>query len=476
LRFDDQFLLGLANLWRMKLRMILTTLGVTIGIGALTSMVSFGIGMQKNVTDAMRENDLFTSLTVTAQEVDIESAMEGNIEAVVESFKDSIPLLLDEDALKKIENIDGVEIAFPEIVFPVKVRMGDEEAQTTLRALPAAMGQFKPLNELLYGNFFTSDTASAIIINLRVLKDLKKVVKNPANPTKISLEDSARGVRTIPADSILGKNVEIITSVIDVNKIMQNPLRQFMTSTKTPFREAVTPFHVAGILKEPSDFSENRFMSGVIVPIKSAEKIPQLGFSSVWDLLSKTGESEGGYSALYVRVKKTQDLDRVQEKIEEMGYGTFSILEQLDEIKKGFIILDTALGTVGAIALVVAALGIINTMVMSILERTREIGIMKAIGGSENEIKGIFFFEAGAIGLIGGIFGLILGWIVTRIANVVANYYIIQQGGPHVDLFYMPVWLLLGAIAFSIVVSLLAGLYPAMRAAHIDPIEALRHD
>jgi putative ABC transport system permease protein len=187
------------------------------------------------------------------------------------------------------------------------------------------------------------------------------------------------------------------------------------------------------------------------------------------------GKSDG-YSSIYVRAKKIEELEPIKEKIEAMGFGIFSIADQLEEIKKGFIVLDTALGSIGAIALVVAALGIINTMVMSILERTREIGIMKAIGGSENEIKGIFFIEAGSIGLFGGIFGLALGWIVTRIANVVVNYYIARQGGPHVDLFYIPPWLILGALAFSILVSLLAGLYPAVRAARVDPVEALRHD
>ncbi|MBN2030189.1 ABC transporter permease [bacterium] len=474
MRIDDQFLLGLANLWRMKLRMILTTLGVAIGIGALVSMVSFGIGMQKNVTDAIRENDLFTSLTVTGQEIDIQSAMQGNIEGVIESFQAEAPLL-NRDALEKIQSLDGVEIAFPEIVFPVKVRMGNEETQTTLRALPASMGQFKPFNEIPYGHFFASDSASLVLLNPSVLKELKRVVKDPENPVALSWEDSARGVRSVSADSILGKEIEIITSVIDVSKIMQNPLNYLNTTTGRPFREAVTPFRIGGLLKEPSEFSDSRFISGVIAPIGRAEEIPQLGFTSVRDLFDPSGDTEG-YGAFYVRVRRTQDLDRIQEKIEEMGYNTFSIMEQLDEIKKGFIILDTALGTIGIIALFVAALGIINTMVMSILERTREIGIMKAIGGSENEIKGIFFFEAGAIGLIGGIFGLILGWIVTRIANVVANYIVTQQGGPVVDYFYMPIWLLLGAIGFSIFVSLLAGLYPAMRAARVDPVEALRHD
>jgi putative ABC transport system permease protein len=138
--------------------------------------------------------------------------------------------------------------------------------------------------------------------------------------------------------------------------------------------------------------------------------------------------------------------------------------------------MDAILGAIGTIALVVAALGIINTMVMSILERTREIGIMKAIGGSEGEIRTIFFIEAGTIGFIGAVFGLVLGWLVTRVANMIANARFLPAGESPVDFFYFPLWLILGAIVFSLVISLSAGLYPANRAARVNPVEALRHD
>jgi putative ABC transport system permease protein len=115
-------------------------------------------------------------------------------------------------------------------------------------------------------------------------------------------------------------------------------------------------------------------------------------------------------------------------------------------------------------------------MVMSILERTREIGIMKAIGGSDADIRRIFLVEASGIGLLGGVVGVLLGWVVGRAVNFGANIYIQNQGGTPGNLFSLPFWLIGGAIGFSWLVSLIAGSYPARRAAKLDPIQALRHD
>ena len=138
--------------------------------------------------------------------------------------------------------------------------------------------------------------------------------------------------------------------------------------------------------------------------------------------------------------------------------------------------MDMFLLAVAMIGITVASLGIINTMVMSILERYREIGIMKAVGASEKDIKKIFFFESGVIGFLGGVFGLALGWVVSMVINQIANHFLIKQGAPYTDYFSFPWWLCLGAIGFSILVSLGAGLYPAVRAARVDPVVALRHD
>ena len=115
-------------------------------------------------------------------------------------------------------------------------------------------------------------------------------------------------------------------------------------------------------------------------------------------------------------------------------------------------------------------------MIMSILERYSEIEIMKAVGASDRDVQKIFFFESCSIGFMGGVFGLGLGWSVSRIINRVVNFFLAKQGVPYINYFHLTLWLCLAAIGFSVIVSLAAGIYPAARAARIDPVVALRHD
>ena len=135
------------------------------------------------------------------------------------------------------------------------------------------------------------------------------------------------------------------------------------------------------------------------------------------------------------------------------------------------------LGIFGSLALVVASLGIVNTLVMAILERRREIGIMKALGASDGDVKKIFFVEACSMGVLGGALGVGMGWLIGRVINFGTNLYLQRQleAKPQ-EFWYVPLWLVLGAVGFSVLVSLFAGLYPASRAAKLDPVQALRHE
>ena len=136
------------------------------------------------------------------------------------------------------------------------------------------------------------------------------------------------------------------------------------------------------------------------------------------------------YTTVTVKVNRAQDTEAVEKKIKDLGFNAFSIADLLESQKKAFILLDLLLGLVGSIALTVASLGIVNTMVMSILERTREIGVMKAVGGGDADVRKIFLVEASLIGLFGGVFGIALGWAVGRVINAGANYYLSDAGRP----------------------------------------------
>ncbi|NQT27532.1 ABC transporter permease [candidate division KSB1 bacterium] len=473
MKFADITELALSNLTRSKLRAFLTTLGVVIGIGALVAMVSFGTGMQKNVSRAFEENDLFTSLFVTPQKIDFASTMSGDVVALEGIMTKPAPVMND-SVIAEFRKLDGVLQAFPQIQFPVKVKFRGRDTRTTLNGLPAEMGNFAPFNKIPNGKFFESDSEYVAVISPELLADLNLRLREE-DQKALSLEDSSRGMRTVAKDSILGAELEIITTVMDASKISPSPFGSLFGAMNMPVKDHVTTLKISGILKERGEFHGRMLGGSLTVPAVTADRIPRFGFNSVWDLL-KRDQNRGGHGSVYVRAKRVEDVRPIKQAIEDMGFGAYAIIEELDQMRQFFLIFDMALGAIGTIALIVAALGIINTMVMSILERRREIGVMKSVGGSESEIRTIFFIEAGAIGVIGGLFGLVLGWLATRVANLIANVYLARQDVPHVEFFYIPLWLIFGALAFSVIVSLLAGVYPASRAARVDPVEALRHD
>ncbi len=473
MNFLDMTSLAFSNLWHTRLRSFLTVLGVVIGIGALTSMVSFGTGMQKNITDAFTRNDLFTSMNVTSGQINLEEMMEGDLSGIADMMNET-PEPLTDSILQAIRQLEGVEIAFPDETYAGKLMINGREKEQVIQPFPAAMSRYNPYNDLLAGEFYSSDSSQSVVIRWETLKDLGLVVDHPDLAYTLSRKDSLEGTRIVPADSVIGQKISVSTVTINRN-VPASPLGLLLQPDFEPFRETSREYNICGILRPRDQFSFDRFRGGLMVPAATARSVPRLNFSSIWDVLSGD-RREGIYSSIYVRVADMGELSVVRQKIEAMGVSVFAIADELQEIKRAFLIVDSLLGAIGTVALIIAALGIINTMLMSILERTREIGIMKSVGGSENEIKYIFFVEAACIGLVGGIFGLGLGWLVSRIANQVMNSIAIPQDQGYVDLFYFPVWLVLGAVGFSILISLAAGLYPAMRAARIDPVRALRHD
>jgi len=166
----------------------------------------------------------------------------------------------------------------------------------------------------------------------------------------------------------------------------------------------------------------------------------------------------------------------VEDAVKKMGFGALSMLDATRNLQRFFAVLDLFLGIFGSLALAVASLGIINTLVMAILERRREIGIMKAIGASDRDVKLLFFAEAAAMGAVGGVIGVFLGWMLGRVINLGSNFYLRRQQLPPENLWLVPWWLVAGAVGFSVLVTLISGLYPAARAAKLNPVQALHYE
>jgi putative ABC transport system permease protein len=242
------------------------------------------------------------------------------------------------------------------------------------------------------------------------------------------------------------------------------------------------PLRVVGIVDaEAISSGASAFArSGAYVPLAVAEELGVVQGNDMGEIVrNSTGAGGGGgqhYTNLTVKVERPSDVPAVEESVRQMGYSPFSLLDLTRNLSRLFAILDLLLGIFGSLALAVASLGIINTLVMAILERRREIGVLKALGASDKDIRQLFFAEAGVMGLVGGAAGVALGWGIGRVIQFGTAYYLRQQQIPAENIWSVPLWLVVSAIAFSLVISLLAGMYPASRAARLDPVEALRYE
>ncbi|MEE9502250.1 MAG: FtsX-like permease family protein [Candidatus Aminicenantaceae bacterium] len=461
MKLIDYVDLSFSNLWKRKLRTFLTIFGVIIGIGALVAMVSFGKGMQKNVSDQFENLELFNYITVFSESFNPlgfggrsprGQRQRGRSRDSQEEVKGSEPKPLDDEVIAALRSIKGVESVFPDIRFPAEVRVNEEQVFSLIQVLPAEFAQ-STLMSLRAGKAYVSDEEDSLIISDSLLR-------------RIGLKD---------LDTAIGQKVRISTLILDFSNFNPMNLASMIQGENLPIAKEDYEFTIVGITGRMGFGSPTPLRSDVFIPRGTSERMKKLPFTNMWDFFRRTEQSLG-YSVVNIKVESPAFVNAVKTKVQEMGYRTFALIDQFEEIRTGFLFMDMILAAVGMIAIVVASLGIMNTMVMSILERYSEIGIMKAVGAGDGDIKKIFFFESSVIGFFGGVFGLALGWVVSGLINRIINYFLAKQGVPFIDYFNFPWWLCLGAVLFAVVVSLVSGIYPAVRAARVDPVVALRHD
>jgi putative ABC transport system permease protein len=451
MRISDYIEQSFSNLWKKKLRTILTIFGVMIGIGALISMFSFGQGIQDNITKTFNELQLFNYVSVYPRSENyhnISHSEDPNAPEQAGPHKQ----ILDDDFIREVSKIEGVESAFPEVRFPAMIRFNEEEKFSLVQVLPADVCQ-SGLMKLRAGRPYTSSDPNALIISDSLLRRMK--VKEP--------------------ETAIGKQIELSTLTVDLSLSNIPNIVSFLMGKGLPFSRQSYQFTIVGVTEKMGFAGPVPVRSDVFITPAESDNMKKLSLTSIWDLFQASQQAKG-YSMVNIKLSSTKYIEQVKRKMEDKGFRTFALIDHLEEMRTGFIFMNMFLFAVGMIAITVAALGIINTMVMSILERYKEIGIMKAVGASDGDVKKIFLFESGAIGFLGGVLGLILGWLVSMLINQIVNYFMIKQGAPYIDYFSFRWWLCSGAIVFSILISLAAGVYPTMRAARVDPVVALRHD
>jgi putative ABC transport system permease protein len=460
--FRDTFGLALRNLNQAKLRTALTTLGVSIGIASLAGMMSLGVGLEEQLTGRFTQSGLFDAITVTRQAPRFAGRgargrgfgprLNGPARGRGAAPDEPRPPL-DDAAIAALAALPAVREVYPNIRVPVGVTLDQADDFAMASGTPASARNEGAFQSMTAGTFFPDGAADACMLTLDFLK---------------GLTDKA------PAD-VVGRTITLsyATSPVDLPGMVASGAG--MVAPDVP--QSTLLCRISGIVEREPGTLAGAGLSGVMVPLETAKTIDAaISEARRGGAPDGTPANTRTYSSLTVRVSGAEHTQDVEDKIKNLHFTAFSIADALQGAKRAFLILDIVLALIGSIALAVSSLGIVNTMVMSILERTREIGIMKAIGGGDGDIRRIFLVEASTIGLLGGAAGIALGWAVGRIINFGANIYIRSQGGAPGNLFSLPLWLIGGAIAFSWVVSLIAGSYPARRAARLDPIQALRHD
>ncbi len=434
LRIWELMSLAVQGVFRARLRSGLTILGVSIASGSLVCMIAFVLGFQQQLEAPARQLGMFNNIEVFAKSADDDDD------------DDHVQAVLDDAAVEQFEAIEGVEFAYPDLrLSQVRITHNEDSATSYAIGLPreaTLIGLFGDL--IVEGQFFSLATRPEAVIGEQLAKDLGFAIPADAIGAPLSLESS--GLEQASDDEFRLERRE----------------------------QSVT---VTGIFRPPS-FATSFGSKVVLLPLDVIRKLPGSELERTLRRLrtARTG-SWHGYSQVIVRARRFSNVPTIEQAIQAQGFTTRTLSSQMQEAKVFFVFMEVLLAAVGTVALIVAGLGILNTLLMSVLQRIREIGIYKAVGASDGDLRLLFLTEAGLLGFFGGIGGLMLARIVAWAIQWGVQEYAIRQGveGP-VDVFEFPWWLLMSSVAYAVFVSVVSGLYPANRAAQVDPIQALRYE
>ena len=532
MKLSDILGMSLSNLWRRKIRAFLTVLGVVIGTASIVVMLSLGLGLRQAMMAEVSSAGGLTEIFVTSEaeygdgellldDSTIEKLLQiSNVKSIEPQLNFTMPLLAGKYEADDVSIIGVTQ----EYLKDIELESGSLPKSTSDGSLELLFG-----NQVLKESFYESSTGifpyyekdevpDVDLMKTAVFGGINKEdsyidmstedsmtsVKNDVDPaftsdtddfaSDFSAEDDFSSDNPTEEDMSEPATTEASITATDpegeTENSMYSSIDDFMgdnegVSSATVFTSDVKkiPVKVSGITvgseSDYSDFSYNCYadMDSLKAFIKK-----NYGLNDIVpeQPLDKNGKpyKDLKYSQLVVNVDGSDNVEDVLQTIQDMGYRGDANKEWIEETEKQFLIIEAVLGGIGAVAMLVAAISIANTMMMSTYERTKEIGIMKVLGCSLSNIRSMFLSEAAFIGFLGGTIGIILSFILSIVVNhFIAPTVMEDYGfGEAARISVIPIWLVLVAILFATVIGMLAGFFPAQRATKLSPLAAIRNE
>ena len=449
MKFSDLLAMSLNNLRRRKLRTVLTVLGVIIGTASIVVMMSLGIGLNE------MQRELISSYgSLTAIQVRSESYWGS-------ANSDEEPLYLTEETIGQMKGIEHVESVYPLLEVQAMLMQGKYSSTVTLTGAPQEYLEEIPLGQ---GKLPSPADKEMTLIYGNMIRQWFSDGKG-FSMTMMGTEEE------LPDVDLMGKPMFVIFDVDSYYQAMSGA----EGAPPMPKKYLLKPAGVVeGDMEDYNDYSYGVYtrldlLEAQLKRIFKKNPIPG-------QPTNKKGKPYPYfiYSSCVVNVDDMENVKEVQEQLVNMGYQAYSNAEWMEQTEKQSSITQAVLGGIGAVSLFVAAIGIANTMMMSIYERTKEIGIMKVLGCDMGVIRNMFLIESGFIGFIGGVTGVLFSYGVSFAMNKLLSIGQVMMGREG-DISRIPPWLALTAIGFAVLVGMAAGFFPAVRAMKLSPLAAIRN-